>query len=62
MLRKLFLITGIGFFVMNLSLNGIAVYKQYKQVRMMSDMQKAIQRQMEYYERNTPVDPRSRTL
>lgn len=62
MLRKLFLITGIGFFVMNLSLNGIAVYKQYKQVRMMSDMQKAIQLQMEYYERNAPVDPRSRTL
>ena len=62
MLRKLFLITGIGFFVINLSLNGIAVYKQYKQVRIMLDVQRAMQLQMEYYERNTPVDPRSRTL
>ena len=62
MLRILFLITGIGFFVINLSLNGIAVYKQYKQVRIMLDVQRAMQLQMEYYERNTPEDPRSRTL
>ena len=54
----LFFFTGFIYFTANAALHGIALYKQYKQVRMMSDMQEAIQRQMEYYERHTPVDPR----
>ena len=53
----LFFFTGFIYFTANATLHGIALYKQYKQVRLMSDMQKAIQAQMEYYERHAPIDP-----
>ena len=53
----LFFFTGFIYFTATATLHGITLYKQYKQVRLMTDMQNAIRMQMEYYERHAPIDP-----
>lgn len=53
----LFFFTGFIYFTANATLHGIAVYKQYKQVKLMNDMQAAIKMQMEYYQQHQPIDP-----
>lgn len=53
----LFLFTGMLFFATNSAIHGISIYKQYKQLKLMQDMQSAIKMQMEFYERQAPIDP-----
>ena len=61
-LKALFLFTGVLFFSCNAALNGIAVYKQYLQVKALEDATNLMRMQMEHYQNNGPEDPYKRVL